>query len=665
MANIIKIKRSTSVATPAALSQGELAYSEADGAATGSGNLFIGTANGLVKIGGNTDVQTLAGLAMFKTITVDDTDTEYTWSATGSVVADTNADTLTLVSGTGANIDIDATLDAVKVGLLYAGAGTNFIDAATAATVAAADTIIFHDATDDTVKKGLVSSLPFTNNVGTVTSVSGGTGIASTGGATPSLSLTVDELAEKTGDVVGTDRLVGTTGTTNWAETIGNIPLSAFNNDLSLSSGTVTSVTAGNGMTQTGTSTINPTLNVVSHAGTGGSIGTLTVGADSIGVDLGTTSTTAAAGNHTHSGYLTALTAGTLIDISGTTNITVDVDLSEATEAIYAPATDYVLFLDGGATGTAAKESGADFATSLAGVGLAATSGVIALDFSELTDMTADVAAGTEFILQDAGVESRKAASEIKLSVFNNDILLDSDTMTGATAANVPSAESVVAYVGTQIASALSSEMSYKGAFDPTAAAGAGSPDLDSITSAIGDTYTVTVAGTYNWTTGSAILEVGDVLIAEAAGVLNDVASWTVINKNLNDSAALLQNLWATFTADSGTATANATTDSFDFNGGTGITTAISGDILTITNSAPHVATDLSVGTVTATNVPILSSTGTDISTLPAATATLAGIITNGAQTFGGTKTFFGLAGSEAAVASVINNFTIDCGTFT
>ena len=61
--------------------------------------------------------------------------------------------------------------------------------------------------------------------------------------------------------------------------------------------GTVTSVTAGNGMTQSGTSTINPTLNIVSHAGSAGTIGTINIGADAIGVNLGTTSTTAAAGN--------------------------------------------------------------------------------------------------------------------------------------------------------------------------------------------------------------------------------------------------------------------------------------------------------------------------------------------------------------------------------
>jgi hypothetical protein len=44
-----------------------------------------------------------------------------------------------------------------------------------------------------------------------------------------------------------------------------------------------------------------------------------------------------------------------------------------------------------------------------------------ALDFSELTDMTGDISGTTEFILQNSNIESRKAASEIKLSAFNND----------------------------------------------------------------------------------------------------------------------------------------------------------------------------------------------------------------------------------------------------
>ena len=67
--------------------------------------------------------------------------------------------------------------------------------------------------------------------------------------------------------------------------------------------GTVTSVTAGNGMTQSGTSTINPTLNVVSHAGSAGTIGTIDISADAIGVDLGTTNITAYRGDYGNTAY--------------------------------------------------------------------------------------------------------------------------------------------------------------------------------------------------------------------------------------------------------------------------------------------------------------------------------------------------------------------------
>jgi len=52
------------------------------------------------------------------------------------------------------------------------------------------------------------------------------------------------------------------------------------------------------------------------------------------------------------------------------------------------------------------------------------------LDFSNLNDKTTDIDGTTEFILQDVDTESRKAASEIKLSVFNNDSGWTSNTGT-------------------------------------------------------------------------------------------------------------------------------------------------------------------------------------------------------------------------------------------
>ena len=54
----------------------------------------------------------------------------------------------------------------------------------------------------------------------------------------------------------------------------------------------------------------------------------------------------------------------------------------------------------------------------------------LALDFSELTDMTADISGTTEFILQNGATESRKAASEIKLTAFDNDANFSSTTGT-------------------------------------------------------------------------------------------------------------------------------------------------------------------------------------------------------------------------------------------
>ena len=75
----------------------------------------------------------------------------------------------------------------------------------------------------------------------------------------------------------------------------------------------------------------------------------------------------------------TTYTAGTLLDLSSTT---FNVDLTEAGEAAVADG-DYILFLDGGATGTHAKENIADVATLFAGTGLTASSSVIAVDASQ------------------------------------------------------------------------------------------------------------------------------------------------------------------------------------------------------------------------------------------------------------------------------------------
>lgn len=51
----------------------------------------------------------------FKTVTITDTDSGYTWTDNGSATAETVGDTLTLVSGEGVELDVDAANDAIRV----------------------------------------------------------------------------------------------------------------------------------------------------------------------------------------------------------------------------------------------------------------------------------------------------------------------------------------------------------------------------------------------------------------------------------------------------------------------------------------------------------------------------------------------------------------------
>jgi len=125
-------------------------------------------------------------------------------------------------------------------------------------------------------------------------------------------------------------------------------------------------------------------------------LGTISTGVwegTTIAVDQGGTGATSlnnliTLGTHTTGNYVATLTAGALIDLQNnsgeTASPTIDVDLTEAGEAAIANG-DYILFLDGGATGTHAKEAIADVATLFAGTGLTATNSVIAIDAADTT----------------------------------------------------------------------------------------------------------------------------------------------------------------------------------------------------------------------------------------------------------------------------------------
>jgi hypothetical protein len=129
-----------------------------------------------------------------------------------------------------------------------------------------------------------------------------------------------------------------------------------------------------------------------------------------------------------------------------------------------------------------------------------------------------------------ANVNAAGAVMNSDTSTAEMSFVLDEDNMASDSNTKVPTQQSVKAYVDTEIASALASEMSYKGGYN----AATNSPDLDSspIATAIGDTYTVTNAGTFFTTP----VQVGDVIICEAENATTE-GEWTIVNKNIPDIA--------------------------------------------------------------------------------------------------------------------------------
>lgn len=87
----------------------------------------------------------------------------------------------------------------------------------------------------------------------------------------------------------------------------------------------------------------------------------------------------------------------------------------------------------------------------------------------------------------------------------------------------------------------------------------------------------------------------------------------------VNDSPNVDQNLWETITGDSGSTTANTTTDNLTIAGGPGISTAVSGDTITITNDSPNVDQNL-WETVTSDSGSTSADTTTDTLTVSGGT---------------------------------------------
>lgn len=132
-------------------------------------------------------------------------------------------------------------------------------------------------------------------------------------------------------------------------------------------------------------------------------------------------------------------------------------------------------------------------------------------------------------------VDAAGAVMNSDTSTASMSFVIDEDNMSSNLDTKVPTQQSVKAYVDTEVASAISSEMTFKGGYDATN----NLPDLDGsppgpvVPINVGDFYTVTVAGTFF----TVSVEQGDALIANTNNA-SSVSDWTIVNKNL-DAASI------------------------------------------------------------------------------------------------------------------------------
>lgn len=135
--------------------------------------------------------------------------------------------------------------------------------------------------------------------------------------------------------------------------------------------------------------------------------------------------------------YVTGVTSGIQGQIDGkqdTLTFGIADDNAVEIDDTDAAAEDFAVFTANGLKGLSSAEVVSTLgavttvgAGSLIDIDVSADTSTVNVDLSELDDMTAAIVAADEFVVLDASSQKRKAASEIPLSIFNND-LTDSNT---------------------------------------------------------------------------------------------------------------------------------------------------------------------------------------------------------------------------------------------
>lgn len=421
------------------------------------------------------------------------------YSGSAWIELDGSGDIAGVTAGTG--LSGGGTSGTVTVSVDYLGSDNIILSAGAAPAVTDTDLILISDETDSNVYKTAISTLPFTDNTGTVTSVgtSSGTFISVTGG-TITTTGTIGADLSATGTASNTTFL---RGDNVWA----SIPSGYQNWTIGATTGT--SALIDN----------KDTVDIVGGTGLSSSIST-TGTASTVTLDLDNT----------------AVTAGSYALAS----ITVDAQ-GRITAASAGSAGSMSSFDVAGDTGTAQTITNGNTLTFVGGEGIdtsaAATDNLnIVLDLTELPARTATIDPKTDYLigLFDKGADQNKTfINDLTLSMFSAptaNLSIASNKLTNVTDPTAAQDAATKNYVDTTFAG--SGALIFQGSYDASA-----TPPSAGVLK--GWTYVVTVAGDGGgfFTTP---LEVGDLIISNINTPTTE-ADWTEVNKNIDVATDTIQ----------------------------------------------------------------------------------------------------------------------------
>ena len=442
-----------------------------------------------------TDPTGFAGQIIFNTTS----NTFKYYSGTAWIELDGSGDIAGVTAGTG--LSGGGTSGTVTVSVDYLGSDNIILSAGAAPAVTDTDLILISDETDSNVYKTAISTLPFTDNTGTVTSVgtSSGTFISVTGG-TITTTGTIGADLSATGTASNTTFL---RGDNVWA----SIPSGYQNWTIGATTGT--SALIDN----------KDTVDIVGGTGLSSSIST-TGTVSTVTLDLDNT----------------AVTAGSYALAS----ITVDAQ-GRITAASAGSAGSMSSFDVAGDTGTAQTITNGNTLTFVGGEGIdtsaAATDNLnIVLDLTELPARTATIDPKTDYLigLFDKGADQNKTfINDLTLSMFSAptaNLSIASNKLTNVTDPTAAQDAATKNYVDTTFAG--SGALIFQGSYDASA-----TPPSAGVLK--GWTYVVTVAGDGGgfFTTP---LEVGDLIISNINTPTTE-ADWTEVNKNIDVATDTIQ----------------------------------------------------------------------------------------------------------------------------